>query len=145
MDKEKPVCRIFIVDDDAFLLDMYALKFSQKNFDVTTSSGTLDAMEKLREGYKPDVLLVDLVMPAMGGFQFLEQLKKEKLAPEMLIIVLSNLSQEEDVARSMKLGASGYIVKASATPSEVVERVLAEMRKYKEIVTKNNGLPVGGK
>lgn len=118
-----------IVDDDAFLLDMYALKFTQKNFDVTTSSGTLDALEKLRAGYKPEVILVDLVMPAMDGFQFIEQTKKDKLGEGAMIIVLSNLSQQEDVDRSLKLGAVGHIVKASATPSEVVERVLAEMRK----------------
>ncbi len=132
MEKGKTPCRILIIDDDAFLLDMYALKFSQKNFDVTTSSGTLEALDKLRGGYKPEVLLVDLVMPAMDGFQFLEQMKKEKLAEGTLAIVLSNLSQEEDIARSLKLGAAGHIVKASATPSEVVERVLAEMRKHKK-------------
>ncbi|MDO8521645.1 MAG: response regulator [bacterium] len=131
-EKAKPAQRILIIDDDAFLLDMYALKFSQKNFDVTTSGGTLDALEKLHAGYKPDILLVDLVMPTMDGFQFLEQMKKEKLAESALILVLSNLSQEEDVAKSLKLGASGHIVKASATPSEVVERVLAEMRKQKK-------------
>lgn len=126
------MCRILIIDDDAFLLDMYALKFSQKNFDVTTSAGTTDALDKLRVGYKPDVLLVDLVMPTMDGFQFLEQLHKEKLAESTLKLVLSNLSQPEDVERSLKLGAAGHIVKASATPSEVVERVLAEMRKQKK-------------
>lgn len=132
MEKTKPNHRILIIDDDAFLLDMYAIKFSQKNFDVTTSSGTLDALEKLRAGYKPDILLVDLVMPAMDGFQFLEQLKKDKLEEGILIMVISNLSQSEDIARSLKLGASGHIVKASVTPSEVVERVLAEMRKIKD-------------
>ncbi|OGZ08366.1 MAG: hypothetical protein A2762_06030 [Candidatus Lloydbacteria bacterium RIFCSPHIGHO2_01_FULL_54_11] len=121
-----------IIDDDAFLLDMYALKFTQKNFEVTTSSGTLDALEKIRAGYKPEVLLVDLVMPNMDGFQFLEQLKKDKLIPNTLLLVLSNLSQSEDVEKSKQLGASGHIVKASATPSEVVDRVLEEMKKSKK-------------
>ena len=61
MPKEKTSYRILIVDDDAFLLDMYSLKFSQKGFQVTTSPGTLDALDKLRGGYVPDILLIDIV------------------------------------------------------------------------------------
>lgn len=66
---------VLVIDDDAFLLDMYALKFSQKNFQVTSASGTLAALEKLRAGYVPDIIVVDLVMPTMDGFEFLEVVK----------------------------------------------------------------------
>jgi len=131
MPKEKTSYRILIVDDDAFLLDMYSLKFSQKGFQVTTSPGTLDALDKLRGGYVPDILLIDLVMPAMDGFAFLEQLQKDELARQAMVIVLSNLGQEEDILRAKKLGAADYIIKASATPSEVVDRVLKEINKRK--------------
>ncbi|HEY9585969.1 MAG TPA: response regulator [Candidatus Paceibacterota bacterium] len=131
MPKEKTSYRILIVDDDAFLLDMYSLKFSQKGFQVTTSPGTLDALDKLRGGYVPDILLIDLVMPAMDGFAFLEQLQKDELARQAMVIVLSNLGQEEDILRAKKLGAADYIIKASATPSEVVDRVLKEVNKRK--------------
>ena len=62
---------VFVIDDDVFLLDMYATKFSQKDFLVTSVPGTLEALEKLRGGYVPDVIVVDLVMPAMDGFEFL--------------------------------------------------------------------------
>ena len=116
---------VFIIDDDAFLLDMYALKFSQKNFVVETASGTLLALEKLRGGYTPDIMVVDLVMPSMDGFEFLETARTEGLAPNALIIILSNLGQQEDIDRGLALGAAGYIIKASATPSEVVEKVLS--------------------
>lgn len=131
MQKKKTSYRIFIIDDDAFLLDMYALKFSHRGFEVVTSSGTLEALGKLRGGEAPDILLVDLVMPAMDGFAFIEQLKKDALTPNALVIVLSNLGQEEDIVRARMLGAAGYIIKASTTPSEVVERVLEEVDKYK--------------
>ena len=131
MQKEKKSYSVFIIDDDSFLLDMYALKFSQKEFNVTSAHGTLEALEKLRGGFSPDIILVDLVMPAMDGFAFIEVVKKEDLAKGALIIILSNLGEQEDVDRGLKLGASGYIIKASATPSEVVEKVeevLAKMR-----------------
>lgn len=116
---------VMIIDDDAFLLDMYALKFSQKDFIVESASGTLMALEKLRGGFVPDIIVVDLVMPAMDGFEFLETIRTEKLASDALIIILSNLGQQEDIDRGLALGASGYIIKASATPSEVVDKVLS--------------------
>ena len=118
-----------VIDDDSFLLDMYAMKFSQKNFQVNACSGTLEALEKLRTGLKPDIIVVDLVMPAMDGFEFLEVVKNEELGKDVLIIILSNLGQQEDIDRGLALGASGYIIKASATPSEVVEKVLEVLKK----------------
>ena len=123
--------KVFVIDDDAFLLDMYALKFTQKGFQVTTSGGTLEALEKLHAGYIPDILVADLVMPAMDGFEFLQVLQDEKLVKDALIIILSNLGQQEDIDRGLALGASGYIIKASATPSEVVEKVLEVLHKRK--------------
>lgn len=123
--------KVFVIDDDAFLLDMYALKFSQKNFDVMSAGGTLEALEKLRGGYTPEVIVVDLVMPAMDGFEFLEVVKSESLAQGALVIILSNLGQQEDIDRGLALGAVGYIIKASATPSEVVEKVQEVLQKHK--------------
>lgn len=115
--------KVFIIDDDAFLLEMYALKFSQKGYDVESAPGTMEALEKLHGGLSPDVMLVDIVMPTMDGFEFLAKVKEEGLASEATIIVLSNLGQPEDIEKGLALGASGYIIKASATPSEVVEKV----------------------
>jgi CheY-like chemotaxis protein len=68
-------------------------------------------------------------MPAMDGFEFLETMRAEGLAKTAMIIILSNLGQQEDIDRGLALGASGYIIKASATPSEVVEKVLETVEK----------------
>ncbi len=114
---------IFIVDDDSFLLDMYALRFTQAGYHVETAMNAADTLAKLREGIKPDVMLLDVVMPAVDGFELLETINAEKLAPSVAKIYLSNLGQEQDIARGKSLGAVGYIVKANSTPSEVVAKV----------------------
>ncbi|MFH1979050.1 MAG: response regulator [Patescibacteria group bacterium] len=116
---------VFLVDDDEFLLDMYALKFKASGFNVEIAYGAEEAMTQLRQGLVPDVLLLDVVMPKTSGFEFLEMLKKENLLGNSLIIVLSNLGQKNDVEKGKKLGADDYIVKASFTPTEVVEKVKA--------------------
>jgi DNA-binding response OmpR family regulator len=121
MDGEKK--KILIIDDDNFLLDMYALKFSQNNFEVHTASGGLQALDKLRGGLKPEIILTDLIMPEMDGFEMLEKIKEEKLQGEATIVILSNKGQQEDVVRGRELGSSGYIVKANSTPAEVIVQV----------------------
>jgi CheY-like chemotaxis protein len=119
----EPKKKILIIDDDSFLLDMYALKFNQSNFSVTTALGPEPALEKLHQGFIPDVILLDIVMPVMDGFELMEKLKEEHLAQESIYIILSNRGQASDIARGESLGAAGYIVKASSTPSEVIEKV----------------------
>jgi len=126
---------VLIIDDDAFLLDMYALKFSQKNFRVTTASGTLDALEKVRGGLAPNVIICDLVMPVMDGFEFLETVRTEGLLKDAIIIILSNLGQQEDIDRGLALGVAGYIIKASTTPAQVVERVIETIAAHTKATT----------
>lgn len=115
--------KILIVDDDSFLLDMYALKFNKSNFSVSTALGAVLALEQLREGLTPDIILLDIMMPDMDGFEMLDQMRKENLSPDSLIIFLSNRGQPADVTQAESLGAAGYIVKASSTPGEVIEKV----------------------
>lgn len=115
--------KILIIDDDEFLLDMYAIKFRQSGFETEACFGAVEALEKIRNGLKAEVVLFDLVMPNMDGFEFLRTLKKENLLQNSKLIVLSNLGQKEDVKKGISLGAHDYIVKAYFTPSEVVDKV----------------------
>jgi len=115
--------KIFIIDDDKFLLDMYARKFEQSGFDVTICTGSNEALDKIKNGKEPDVIITDILMPVMDGFEFLENIKKEQLAGKTKIIILSNKGEKQDIDKGIELGAAGYIIKASTIPSEVVDKV----------------------
>lgn len=118
--------KVLIVDDDKFLLDMYTLKFRENDFDVISVSGGNEALEALRVGGDTfRTALLDLVMPAMDGFEILRRIREENLAPSCHFIVLSNLGEPSDVERAKQYRVSGYIIKASRTPSEVAEKVRA--------------------
>lgn len=121
--------KILIVDDDEFLLDMYALKFRETGFEVEVARGGEEALGKIRGGFNPQVLLLDIVMPAVDGFDVLRTVKKENLIPQTLLVVLTNLGQKEDIEKGLHLGAHDYIVKAHFTPTEVVKKVLALLEK----------------
>src|SRR5574343_112700 len=96
--------KILIVDDDTFLLDMYAFKFSQHNFEVYTAPGGLQAIEKLKDGLVPSIILMDITMPDMDGFEMLEKINKDNLSPDSTKIILSNKSQQSDIDRGNSLG-----------------------------------------
>lgn len=115
--------KILIVDDDGFLLDMYSFKFSQNNFDVFTAINGELALEKLKSGFNPDILLIDVIMPDMNGFETLEKIKEENLCKDTTKIILSNKNQQSDIDRGMSLGVAGYIIKANTTPAEVIQKV----------------------
>ncbi len=115
--------KVLIIDDDNFLLDMYALKFNQSGYEVYTASGAEDTLKKLREGLTPDVMLIDIVMPIMNGFELIEAINKEGLVKDTVKIILSNRGQQSDIERGQELGTDGYIVKANTTPSEVITKV----------------------
>jgi len=131
--------KILIVDDDNFLLDMYALKFSQNNFEVYAATSGVHALEKLKDGLSPDVVLMDIIMPEMDGFEALTQINEQKLCPNSAKIILSNRSEKNDIDKGNQLGVAGYIVKANSTPAEVIDQVVKILEK-KVVVPKQYGL-----
>jgi CheY-like chemotaxis protein len=123
--------KVFIIDDDKFLLDMYALKFGEQGFEVVSLPGAEEAIEKLEGGARPNIMLVDNVMQKMDGFTFIKTVKSRGLSGEAAIVILSNLGQKEDIEKGLAVGADGYIIKASATPSEVVSKVMEIVKNKK--------------
>lgn len=114
---------VLITDDDKFLSDMYSIKFNESGFEVKVASSGAECIALVEGGFHPDIFLCDIIMQQMDGFQLIENLKTKNLVGDGTVIVLSNLGQREDVEKGLAVGADGYIVKANATPSEVVAKV----------------------
>ena len=111
-----------IVDDDKFLLDMYSMKFKKSGLEIITAFNGLLALEKLRDMNDLDIILLDIIMPGMDGLELLKAVREEKLAPNSVIIMLTN--QADDFEKAKSFNIDGYIIKATTIPSEVVEQVL---------------------
>ncbi len=121
---------ILLVDDDKFLIDMYAMKFTAAGFQVHACLSVADALKTLKGGFAADAVMFDLVMPEQDGFSFLETLKTEHIAEKAVRIALTNQSDDAEKARAESLGVDRYFVKAGMIPSEVVAAVSAEMEKH---------------
>jgi DNA-binding response OmpR family regulator len=114
---------IMIAEDDAFIGDIYEVKLKDAGYDVILASDGRDAIEKLEAGVKPNILLLDIVMPYMDGFDVLEAMNKRDDWKKIPVVLLTNLSQKEDVDKGMALGAKDYLIKSHFTPTEVLSKV----------------------
>jgi CheY-like chemotaxis protein len=120
--------KLLLVDDDAFLRDMYATKFTEAGHEVDTVDSAGDALRRVEKG-SFDVMLLDMIMPGMTGVELMEAVSEQFPASKMKYIVLSNQGQESDIEDAERAGALGYIVKADMIPSEVVKKVEELMKK----------------
>jgi len=113
-----------VVEDDSFVLDIYQTKLTQENFNVISATNGLEAMKKLEEEKtKPDLMLLDIVMPYMDGLEVLRKIKNNDKLKDIPVILLTNLSQKEKVDEGLFLGANDYLIKSHFTPSEVLEKI----------------------
>lgn len=114
--------KVLIIEDDSFLLSMYATKFELENFLVIGAENGKKGLQ-LAKGKKPNIILLDILLPEMDGFEVLEELKADKITQDIPVILLTNLNQAEEVKKGLTLGAEDYLIKAYSMPSEVVDKI----------------------
>ena len=122
--------KILIVEDEPFLLNMYKMKFKQGGFEVVSAIDGEEAIRTSRRE-KPDIILLDIMMPKIDGFEVLKNLKKNPLTKSISVLIFSNFSQKEQKEKGIALGAVDYFVKTNYTPNQVLEKV-------KNILIENN-------
>ena len=118
--------KILLVEDDPFLIDIYTRKLKKAGFEMVVAENG-DEAQKLLQQKTFDLVVLDIVLPEIDGWAILKEIKarkqKNKSLENLKIIILSNLSQKEEVEKGLKLGASKYLIKAHYTPSQVVEEI----------------------
>ena len=119
---------VLVVEDDNFLIKAYEAHLAKAGFHVRTALDGVEAVESLKK-VMPDIILLDLVMPRMDGFDVLEEMQKKSEWKKIPIVVLSNLGQESDRDRSLKLGAVEYIVKSDFSLQQTVDLISKHLKK----------------
>lgn len=119
---EKPKKKIFVFEDDDQLARVYNIKLSKEGYDVTLLASGEGGIEKI-SSEKPDLIIMDLMLPRKDGFAILEELKKDLDLATIPVIVLSNLGQKSDQDRALSLGAKEYLIKVDHSMMQLVEMV----------------------
>lgn len=130
------MAKILIVDDDPLLVRMYQTKFEGDGNEVVTASDGHEGLEKVASE-KPDIVLLDIMMPKMDGLETLRRIKADASIKTTPVIMLTNVSSSEaDSNEGLELGAVAYLVKADYTPKEVVQKVKEILAAYKRELPK---------
>ncbi len=113
---------VLLIEDDSFLSDVLSKKLSNESATILNATTGEEAVE-LVQSNKPDIILLDLVLPGMNGFETLQKIREAENTRNTHIIILSNLSQQEDIERAKSLGADTFLVKALSTPGAIFDTV----------------------
>ena len=122
---------ILVIEDDKFLRELMVRKLaSEPGFEILSAIDGENGLKSMKE-QKPEVVLLDLILPGIGGFDVLAKMKEDMALADIPVIILSNLGQQEDVDKGMQLGAVDFMIKAHFTPNEIVEKI-------KQVLNKTN-------
>jgi DNA-binding response OmpR family regulator len=114
--------KILIVEDDRFLRELIARKLKNEGYEVLEAVDGEEGLKRIKEE-KPDLVLLDLILPGIDGFEVLAKAKEDPDTAQIPVIILSNLGQREEIEKGMKLGAIDYLIKAHFTPGEIIEKI----------------------
>lgn len=112
------MAKVLIVEDNKVLSHAYELILKREEHEVEAAYDGVEGLEKA-ESFKPDIILLDILMPNKDGLTFLEEYDVKKKHPETIVVMLSNLGEDKKVSRAMELGAYKYIIKAHASPAQL--------------------------
>ena len=124
---------ILLVEDDPFLSSVLRMKLEKELFKVVRAADGDEALNFLTEqGVKPDLILLDLILPKKNGFEVLETIRQDPLLEKLPVIIISNLGQPSDIERGKALGVIDYFIKARLSVEELVNKVKKETETIKQ-------------
>ncbi|MBU3942530.1 response regulator [Patescibacteria group bacterium] len=114
--------KILVVEDDKFLRELISQKLSREGYTVIEAVDGEKGIESIKENV-PDMVLLDLILPGIDGFEVLAKMKSDPILANIPVIILSNLGQKDDIEKGMEMGANDYLIKAHFTPGEIIEKI----------------------
>ena len=119
--------KILIIEDDKFLRELIAQKLFKEGFEAAEAIDGEEGIKKIKSE-NPDLILLDLILPGIDGFEVLSRMREDSTLASISVIILSNLGQKEDVEKGLKLGAVDYLIKAHFTPGEIIDKIKVALR-----------------
>lgn len=120
--------KILIIEDEKIMIDLLQKKLTQEGYEVSVAKDGDEGVRAMKEK-KPDLILLDIIMPKMGGFEVMEEMDKDKELKKIPVIVISNSGQPVELDRAQKLGAKDWLVKTEFDPQEVIDKVVKQIGK----------------
>jgi len=114
--------KILIVEDDPMISSIYEAKFKADGYEVFIATDGAKGLESAKKE-KPDIVMLDVILPGLDGFSVLEEIKKDETIRNTSVVMLTNLGTEDDKIKGKKMGASDYLVKASLTPGQISDKI----------------------
>lgn len=114
--------KILVVEDDKFLRELISQKLAREGYTVIEAVDGEKGIESIKENV-PDMVLLDLILPGIDGFEVLAKMKSDPNLANIPVIILSNLGQQDDIEKGMEMGANDYLIKAHFTPGEIIEKI----------------------
>ncbi|KKU86798.1 MAG: hypothetical protein A2667_02590 [Candidatus Wildermuthbacteria bacterium RIFCSPHIGHO2_01_FULL_47_27] len=123
--------KILIIEDDGFLRELISRKLIQEGYEVIEALDGEEGLKKAAEE-KPNLILLDLILPNVDGFEVLAQVKKNSSTASIPVVIFSNLGQKDEVERGLQFGAADYMVKANFTPTEIIAKIKEILKEIKQ-------------
>jgi DNA-binding response OmpR family regulator len=119
--------KILVIEEDKFLRELIVKKLVKEGYETVEAIDGEEGIKKIKSE-KPELILLDLILPGIDGFEVLSKMKEDTTVSSIPVIILSNLGQKEDVEKGLKLGAVDYLIKAHFTPGEIIEKIRANLK-----------------
>ena len=127
--------KILIVEDEEIVLGLLQKKLSQEGYETSVARDGEEGLKKMRE-IKPDLILLDIVMPKMGGFEVMEEMQKDSGLKKIPVIVVSNSGQPVEIDKARELGAKDWLIKTEFDPQEVIDKVKKQVPSFEKFIEK---------
>lgn len=120
--------KILLIEDEQLMIELLERRLIQEGYDVAVAKDGVEGLEKTKEA-KPDLILLDIIMPRMGGFEVMEKMNEDEELKKIPIIVISNSGQPVELDRAKRLGAKDWLIKTEFDPQEVIDKVIKQIGK----------------